>query len=182
MNKKKNKKKEISKGVNDRNDIRLDEKQNSAEELLKSFDMTIQNPSSTPYAHSRGSAVIKSVNRKHIAKRGIEAMSEQIDTQMAQIMEQMKLMAEQVEGLREKKKLSMIIYGAQMNFKPLVGETYFLYSQMINEKLDYILSILSPEDWGEKWMDNKDFVAKVYLSGDYSWEILEQNTELILPN
>ncbi len=152
-----------------------------ADELLKNFDLTIKNPHSAPYAHSRGSATIKAVDRKHIAKRGMEAMAEQIDHQMAQILEQMKLMAEQVEGLKEKKKLSMVVYGAQMNFKPIVGESYYLYSQVNNEEIDYILSILSPEDWGEKGLVNKTFVAKVYLSGDYSWEILEQNTPVMIP-
>lgn len=145
--------------------------------FLDNFDLIIQNPSSTPYAHSRGSAPIKAVDRKHIAKRGIEAMSEQIDIQMNQILEQMKLLADQVESLKNKKKLSFIIYGAQMNFKPIVGESYYLYEQ----DDDYLLSILSPEDWGEKWMETRRYIVKVYLSGDYSWEILEQGNEFILP-
>ncbi len=134
-------------------------------------------PSSLPYAHSRGSAPIKIINRKHIAKRGIEAMNEQVDIQIKQIMEQVKLLSEQVEGLKEKKKLSQIIYGAQMNFRPIPRESYYLYEK----DQEYILSILSPQEWGESFMSKQSFVAKVYLSGDYSWEILESGQKIKVP-
>lgn len=139
---------------------------------------TTTTPGSDLYASSRGSAPIKTIDKKHIVKRGIEAMSEQSDIQMQQIMDQIKLLASQVDRLKEKKKLSYIIYGAEMNFKPIVGESYYLYQQ----SGDYLLSILSPGEWGEKHMREKSFIARVYLSGDYSWEIIEQAENIKIPH
>lgn len=163
----KNKKKSTEK-----NKVRIDEIDFEKLEMISA-----SNPNAITYAHSRGSAPIKAVDRKHIAKRGIEAMGEQIDIQMQQIMDQMKLLADQVEGLKEKKKLSQIVYGAQMSFKPVIGESYFLYEQ----DNEYILSILSPEEWGESHLRDKTFICKVRLSGDYSWEIEEQAEKIDWP-
>ena len=55
-----------------------------------------------------------------------------------------------------------------MGFDPLIGHTYHLYKK----SSDFILSMVSPGEWG-KQMPYDKFVASVKLLSDHTWEIIE---------
>ena len=66
----------------------------------------------------------------------MSAMHEQTQRQMDQIYEQMKLLAKQVNDIKERADVSHLIYDAEMSFQPLIGETYYLYEK---KRLNYLL-------------------------------------------
>ena len=127
-----------------------------------------ENPHLLPYAHTVGSAVIKPLDKGRIKGRAVAAMYEQTDLQLAQIKEQIDLLAEQARKLQQRVQLSEEIYLTDMNFEPLVGRTYYLYRRR-NDKT--VLSMVAPTEWGAK--PPYTFVATVKLLADHTWEILE---------
>jgi hypothetical protein len=59
-----------------------------------------------------------------------------------------------------------MIYDAQINFKPQIGQIYHLY-----EKYDgnYLLSLVAPKEWGNGFGPFKQFIASVQLLADHTW-------------
>jgi hypothetical protein len=84
-----------------------------------------------------------------------------------QIKEQIELLAKQAKRIEERKEISIIIYSAQMGFDPLITHTYHLYKK----RSDFILSMVSPNEWGKRMPYDK-FVASVKLLSDHTWEII----------
>ena len=58
-----------------------------------------------------------------------------------------------------------IVYGAKLNFAPVIGQTYYLY-----EKKDdsHFLSLVGPKEWGGSGPFKKA-VASVKLLADHTW-------------
>ncbi|MFN5461541.1 MAG: DUF2452 domain-containing protein, partial [Bacteroidota bacterium] len=67
-------------------------------ELMK--EKTTENPGILPYAHHSGSALIKPEDKGKITGRAVAAMHSQTDMQMAQIYDQMQLLAEQAKKIK----------------------------------------------------------------------------------
>jgi hypothetical protein len=130
-------------------------------------DNTTETPGSLPYAHHRGSAVVKTTKESVIKSRALSAMEEQTDMQLDQIRQQIELLAEQARKIQERKELSLKIYQAKMNFAPLMGSTYYLYE---TEEGGYILSMIGPDEWGRA-RRFKNFVSKVKLLADHTWSM-----------
>lgn len=55
-------------------------------------------------------------------------MEQQTDMQLAQIYDQMQLLAEQAK-INERKKISEFIYTAEIRFEPFINHTYHLYQK-----------------------------------------------------
>lgn len=128
---------------------------------------TADMPGLLEYAHNVGGFSIAPTKQGVIKGTALKAMEQQTQKQMDQIFEQMKLLAKQVTDLKDRAEVSHLIYEAQMSFKPIVGETYFLYE---NKKNKQILSLVSPEEWG-KSIPFKKFIAKVTLLADHTWDV-----------
>jgi len=131
-------------------------------------DKVAENPHLLPYAHTVGSVVIKPVDRGKVKGRAIKAMYEQTDRQLDQIREQIELLAQQANSLRERVQISEAIYQSEMGFEPLVGKTYHLYKRQ-NGK--FILSLLAPAEWGSK--PPYEFIASATLLADHTWDVEE---------
>lgn len=111
-----------------------------------------------------------SVTKKEVIKsRGLKAMEQQVDMQMAKIREQIELLAKQVEELQKRKELSFQIYQADNSFEPLVGKAYYLYKKGDESRF---LSMIAPGEWGKRENDNV-FLAKVELLADRTWNIVD---------
>jgi hypothetical protein len=64
------------------------------------------------------------------------------------------------------------LLNASIAFKPIIGRIYYLYSK--NEK-DFI-SMISPSEWGEAYMQNQTFVGSYKILADNVWiEVNEDN-------
>ncbi len=122
-----------------------------------------------PYAASVSGAVIKPTEEGMIRHKALTAMEEQTNMQLDQIRKQVELLALQAQEIQKRKELSMMIYDAKISFKPNIGQTYYLY-----EKQDdtYMLSLVSPKEWGGGSGPFKRFVAGVMLLADHTWKEL----------
>ncbi|MGC8750799.1 DUF2452 domain-containing protein [Hydrotalea sp.] len=119
-----------------------------------------------PYASSVGSVVVKPTKQGVIKHKALTAMEEQTNMQLEQIKQQIELLARQAQEIRKRKELSLMIYDAQINFKPQIGQVYHLY-----EKKDgnYLLSLVAPKEWGAGFGPFKQFIASVQLLADHTW-------------
>lgn len=131
-------------------------------------DNVAENPGLLPYAHTVGGFVIKPIDEGRMKGKAIRAMEQQTDMQMAQLYKQMELLAAQAEKINQRKIVSEKIYGAEMSFKPLIGHSYHLY---IKENEAYVLSLISKNEWGRRGMPYSQYVAKVTLLADHTWDL-----------
>ncbi|MDX5339346.1 MAG: DUF2452 domain-containing protein [Cyclobacteriaceae bacterium] len=138
-------------------------------ELMK--EKTTESPGTLPYAHHSGSALIKPEDKGKITGRAVAAMHSQTDMQMAQIYEQMQVLAQQAKKIQARVEVSERIYQASIAFEPLINHRYFLYQK--SDGNDF-LSMIAPEEWGRK-RDWANFVAEVKLLADHTWEIIREN-------
>lgn len=118
-----------------------------------------------PYASSVGSVAIRPTKEGVIKHKALSAMEEQTNMQLDQIRQQIELLAKQAQEIKKRKELSLMIYEAKLNFKPQIGQTYYLY-----EKKDssHLLSLVAPQEWG-KSSPFKQFVSAVRLLADHTW-------------
>lgn len=139
-------------------------------DLERMKDKTTENPGILPYAHHSGSAIIKPEDKGKITGRAVAAMHSQTDMQMAQIYDQMRLLADQAKKIQSRIEVSERIYQASIAFEPLINHRYFLYQKA--DGSDF-MSMIAPEEWGRK-KDWAAFVAEVKLLADHTWEILRE--------
>jgi hypothetical protein len=144
----------------------------SAEEFKNPIDKdkVAEKPSTLPYAHTIGGVQIRPEDVGRIKGNALSAMAEQTDAQLGQIKEQIDLLAQQARKIERRKEISLVIYGAEMGFKPLIGHAYFLYKKKAG---GFVLSMVADNEWGRS-RPYKQFVAKVKLLSDHTWEILEE--------
>ncbi|MCS7013401.1 MAG: DUF2452 domain-containing protein [Chloroherpetonaceae bacterium] len=138
-------------------------------DLEKMKTKTADSPGLLPFAHTVGSAVIKPEDMGKLKGRAVMAMRQQTEMQIAQIYEQMALLAEQVQAIKRRVEISERIYAAKMSFEPLISHTYYLYRRPDGED---VLSLIAPSEWGRS-QRSLEFVAKVRLLADHTWEVLE---------
>ncbi|MGY6742408.1 MAG: DUF2452 domain-containing protein [Cecembia sp.] len=137
-------------------------------DLEKMKEKTTETPGLLPYAHQTGSAIIRPEDKGKITGRAVAAMHSQTDMQMAQIYQQMQLLADQAKTIQKRVEVSERIYQSSMAFEPLINHHYFLYEK---EDGSDFLSMVAPEEWGRKKRFSK-FIAEVKLLADHTWEII----------
>ncbi len=137
-------------------------------------DKITETPSTLPYAHHSGSALVKPEDQGKLKGRALSAMEHQTDMQMSQIYEQMKLLSDQANKLQDRKRISEYIYLAEMRFEPLINHVYYLYEK---EDGRYLLSLISPTDWGRS-KTTFTYVATTRLLADHTWDVLDKAKDL----
>ncbi len=137
-------------------------------------DKITEHPSTLPYAHNVGSAVIKPEDKGKIKGRALSAMCEQTDQQLAQIKEQIDLLASQVQKIEKRKQISEQIYASRIGFEPIIGKVYHLYQK---EDGNYQVSMLSDADWGRS-KPNWEYLSAIKLLGDHTWDIIDEGVDL----
>lgn len=130
-------------------------------------DKITENPSTLPYAHTVGSAVVKPTKQGVIRSKALSAMEQQTDMQLEQIRKQIELLADQAREIKDRKDLSEMIYAARIGFKPEINHVYHLYQ---NDEGDYVLSMIGPNEWGAK-PKFANFINSVRLLADHTWAI-----------
>ncbi len=143
----------------------------SDEELERLRDKITTTPSTLPYAHNVGSAVIKPVDKGKIKGLAVSAMHEQSQMQLDKVYEQVKVLIKQAEEIKHRVDISERIYQAEIKFKPTIGHTYHLYQK--NDSSE-VLSFISPKEWGDS-MPFEKHLATVKLLSDHTWHIEESN-------
>lgn len=140
---------------------------------------TAENPGTLTFGSNRGAVAFTPNQEGAIKSRAYSAMTQQLDMQLANIVEQMKVLARQVEDLKERKRVSELIYSAAINFEPIINKTYYLYEYQDEEETRARLSLLSPKDWGQEKMRSQVFLAKVTLLADHTWRVDETASESV---
>lgn len=118
-----------------------------------------------PYASSVSGVAIRPTKEGVIRHQALRAMDEQTNMQLDQIKEQIELLARQAQQIVKRKELSLMIYDAKLNFRPVIGHIYHLYQKHDDS---FILSMISPQEWGEGG-PFKQFVASAKLLADHTW-------------
>ena len=137
-------------------------------DLEKEKEKITENPGLLPYAHHLGGFEIKPIDKGKVKGRAMSAMQEQTNKQMSQLYKQMQTLVDQASEIKKRVEVSERIYGSEIPFEPLVGREYFLYEKSDGKN---ILSMVSPEEWGKNH-PYKDFIAKVSLLSDHTWEVI----------
>lgn len=132
-------------------------------------DKIAENPHLLPYAHTLGGAIIKPLDKGRIKGLAMAAMYEQTGDKLNLIKEQIELLVNQAQDIHDRITISEKIYEAKYNFKPIIGQQYYLYQ---NDDNAYILSMISPDEWGKSLRYN--FLAKARVLSDHTWEILNK--------
>lgn len=123
-----------------------------------------------PYAASVSGAVIRPTEEGVIRHKALTAMEEQTNMQLEQIRKQVELLALQAQEIRKRKELSEMIYGAKLNFQPVIGQNYHLYEKADDQ---LVISMVSPREWGGGTGPFKRHIAKVRLLADHTWVEIE---------
>lgn len=136
-------------------------------DLEKEKEKTTDTPGTLAFPHTVGGAIIRPEDKGKIKGKAVSAMRQQTDRQMKQLYNQMQTLVNQANQLKDRVEVSERIYTSQMNFDPVIGETYYLY-----EKTDGtdVLSMIAPEEWG-KTMPFEKLVGKAKLLSDHTWEV-----------
>ncbi|MCC5916644.1 MAG: DUF2452 domain-containing protein [Cryomorphaceae bacterium] len=132
-------------------------------------DTITDTPSTLPYAHTVGSAVVRPDDLKKNKSRSLSAMQQQTDMQLNQIKEQIELLAKQARKLEKRKQLSEMIYQSKIGFKPEINHVYHLYEK--DDENTFVLSMIGPDEWGRSTMPGK-FKHSVRLLADHTWDII----------
>ena len=140
---------------------------------------TSENPGALTFGSNRGGVAFTPNKEGAIKSRAYSAMTQQLDMQLVNIVEQMRVLAKQVEELKERKRVSELIYAAAISFEPLIGKTYYLYETTENEVVKPRLSLLSPKDWGEEKMEKQKFLAEAVLRADHTWKVLSSDNQFL---
>ncbi len=127
-----------------------------------------QNPGLMEYAHTAGGAIIRPEDVGKVKSRALLAMRQQTDIQLAQLYQQMQLLADQARIIRNRVEISERIYTAHMSFEPLIGTTYYLYERPDGQDA---LSLIGPSEWGRR-QPFRAFIATVNLLADHTWEVV----------
>jgi hypothetical protein len=121
-----------------------------------------------PYSAAVSGALIRPNEEGMIKHKALTAMEQQTNMQLDQIRKQIELLALQAHEIHQRKELSMMIYSALLSFKPNIGQTYHLYQKKDDS---YILSLISPKEWGPTG-PYKKYIAAVMLLADHTWKEL----------
>ena len=137
-------------------------------------DKVAQNPGLLPYAHTLSSGVIKPDDLGKIKSNALLAMEQQTEMQLNQLQQQIQLLYNQAQEIKNRTDISVWIYQSIMGFDPIVNHVYHLY-----EKDDglHFLSMVAPNEWGRTKKFSR-FIATVRLLADHTWDVLLKGEEL----
>jgi len=130
-------------------------------------DKIAQDPGLLPYASHIGSAIIRPVESGKDKGLGMKAMYEQSDQNLNRIKEQVELLIKQAQDIHDRIDISEEIYLASCSFKPIIGQTYYLYLRKDNTKF---LSMVNPDEWGSN--STLEFKCAVKLLADHTWKVV----------
>jgi hypothetical protein len=131
-------------------------------------DKVTETPGTLAYPHTVGGVVIRPEDVGRVKANALSAMNQQTELQLDQIREQIRLLAEQVERIEKRKQVSMLIYGSEMSFDPIIGHDYHLYRKKDGR---LVLSMVKPTEWGRSMP--YEHVASVRLLSDHTWDVKE---------
>jgi|688.fasta_scaffold18054_12 hypothetical protein len=126
-------------------------------------------PGLLPYGHTIGAPAFRPTEMGVILSKSASAMNEQVEMQKSQILQQLELLKKQYIELEERRIISLIVYQAELRFKPENGHTYYLYNR---ENGTTFLSMIEPTSWNR---GDLIYIASVKLLSDMTWTVIEKS-------
>ena len=117
----------------------------------------------------RSSALISATDSHKPIAKALHTLDGQVDAQADQISEQLKILFERAKLLKEKRRISTIIYSCQFGFRPIVKQVYHVYRAP--DRL--FVSMIGPTEWSSRSRPAPVYIAKIQLGYDHTWEILD---------
>ena len=111
-----------------------------------------------PYGSDLSAPSIKLENVGAWKQSGITKINSYFDTRFQAI-------KKEYESMIEEYKWNEIVYRAEYNFEPVMGQTYYLYVKDSN----LFLSMISPKEW----KNPPDFMGAFKLGSSHKWELVE---------
>ncbi|HEX7367741.1 MAG TPA: DUF2452 domain-containing protein [Pelobium sp.] len=125
----------------------------------------------SPVPLTVSSPVIKPIDKNKLQANAVESMHLQAHQQIALLRKQAELIMQQVKEIEDRLKISELIYKADMRFKPVLGQTYYLYQK--NE--EFLVSMIAPQEWGRSKTAAR-YISTVKLLSDATWDVLDKAT------
>jgi len=128
------------------------------------FDEETQtyNSSLLPYGTNIGAPSIKPFGVSTWKNKNISSFNHIFNNKVEQI-------KADYSQLIEEYKTNEILYGAKMNFEPIIGQTYHLYLQKNNT--DHFLSLIHPDTW-----KSQTYKGSFQLNSDKTWIEVDTNS------
>lgn len=124
----------------------------------------------SPVPLSVGSPVIRPIDKNKLQANAVEAMHMQAHQQINMLRKQAELIMQQVKEIEDRLKISELIHKADMRFKPVLGQIYYLYEK---EERKFLVSMIAPEEWGRSKSFSR-YLSTVRLLSDSTWDILDK--------
>ncbi len=109
--------------------------------------------------------------------KGLMTLDGQSDMQADSLIERMALLRAQAERIAEKRRISLIVYQAEIKFEPIVLGEYFVYGRSDGSTC---LSMIAPTEWGRSLRIKLKPLAQVRLQYDHTWEVVNLFEETFL--
>lgn len=115
------------------------------------------------------SPVIKPENINKMNAIAVQTMEWQAQQQLEILRRQANVIMEEIRNIENRIQTSHLIYSAELKFKPLIGNTYYLYEK----EGKYSVSMISEREWGTN-MPFDRLVNIITLLADHTWQINNQ--------
>lgn len=128
----------------------------------------------SPIPLSVSSPPINPIDKNKVQANALEAMTHQANQQIKMLKRQAEELIKQAKEIENRLEISHQIYQAEIKFKPVIGQNYFLYKKEGRN----ILSLLSPKDW-RNGHPFDEFLSGVRLLADHTWEVEKSSLQFI---
>lgn len=132
--------------------------------------MAADMPGLMEYPHNVGGVAIQPTQEGAIKAQALSAMQEQTRATMSMLAEFMQLAMKHATKVKDRVDVSLEVYRAKINFKPIIGKNYFLY---LRENGEEFLSLIAKDEWGASGK-KLTLQAEVRLLSDHTWELIQK--------
>lgn len=117
----------------------------------------------------KSSAIVSTKDEHKPIARALATLDGQADAQADQISEQLQILLDRATRLKERRRISKIIYSCQFGFQPIVKQVYYLYRAP--DRL--FVSMIGPTEWSARSRKGLEYIAQVQLDYDHTWEVTD---------
>jgi len=131
---------------------------------MKKPDRVADNPMSTPYGTNVSAPAITVPDVKGYRKEQAVEASHRFHQRYAELESEMQQLMTQAD-------YNDRLLNAGLAFKPIIGRIYYLYSKDGQDSI----SMISPQEWGESYMQHKRFAGAYKILADNVWIEVEDD-------
>ena len=116
----------------------------------------------------KSSIIVREADAHKPIAKALQTLDGQVDAQADQISEQLKILIDRAFQIKERRRVSEIVYSFQFGFQPIVQQVYYIYRAAGR----MFVSIIGPTEWSTRRKVELTYTATVKLDYDHTWEVL----------